>query len=801
MKISYNWLKEFIDLELTPAELAEKMTLIGLEEEETISYGHTLEGVVVGKVLETRKHPNADRLTLCQVDLGDKTVQIVCGAPNVAAGQNVPVATVGTTLPIKLDDGRFLTLRKTKLRGELSEGMICAEDELGLGTDHSGIMVLDETLVPGTPLNQVVNIYTDTIIDFAVTPNRPDTTCHLGVARDLSAALNLPLKKPEISLSKQVKSSPDISISIENTQKCHRYVGKLIKGVNIGPSPDWLKNRLLALGLRPVNNVVDVTNYVMYELGQPLHAFDYDLINGKEIIVRDYAETVEFETLDHIKRNCAPGTLFICDSKGPVAIAGIMGGLHSEVSNATTNILLESAYFDPGTIRKTAKEQGLQTDASYRFERGIDPNLQAIACERAAQLIVETAGGTAANELVDVHPIKTESRVLTLRKSYLNRLLGTQFEIDDAIRILDGLELEVLEKNPETVRFRIPTFRPDLEREVDLIEEVGRLYDYNNIEAPNHGIFVSTEAFSPTEVLLSKIKKASVEEGFREIYTNSLISETEAKHMGELDQMISTINPLTADMTTLRPSLLHGFLKATAYNFNRQAKSVRFFETGNVFRKSEQGTYHPGIEEQTHVLFGVAGLKSEEHWSTKPTDYTIFDLKSALQSFFAKLNLLPAIKEEVSDNALHVSAYGIELGTVMEVPATLKKAYELNAPAFVAEFSVNAMQKALEQTEEKRFTPIPKFPAFEFDFAVIVDQEISAGAIMQVIREKAGKMLQSLDIFDVFEGEILGTGKKSLAFRLNFLDANKTLNIKEVEPIINRTVKALEKQFGAQLRG
>ena len=801
MKVSYNWLNEFIDLKITPAELADQMTLIGLEEEETIEYGSKLPGVVVGEVLETKQHPNADRLKVCQVNLGSETVQIVCGANNVAAGQKVPVATVGATLPIKLDDGSFLTLRKAKLRGEISQGMICAEDELGLGTNHDGIMVMEETLIPGTPIYEVVDIYTDTIIDFAVTPNRPDTTCHLGVARDVATVLNLELKKPEVTLTKAVAESDDISISIETPEKCHRYVGKMIKGVSIGESPDWLKNRLMAIGLRPVNNVVDVTNYVMYELGQPLHAFDYDEINGKQIVVKDFEEVVEFETLDHIKRTCAPGTLFICDGNGPVAIAGVMGGLHSEVSESTTNILLESAYFDPGTIRKTAKAQTLQTDASYRFERGIDPNIQAIACQRASDLIVKVAGGTTSEEIIDIHPIKTAPKEITLRTSYLNRLLGTKFEMDEAINIMDGLELEVLSSDADSATFRIPTFRPDLEREVDLIEEVGRLFDYNKIDAPNHGIFVSTETFSTWELLISKIRKTSVEEGYREIYTNSLISEKEAVQFGAPEQMISTLNPLNADMGTLRPSLMHGFLKAAAYNFNRQAKSVRFFEVGNVFERNDKYSYHEGIKEQTHLLFGLAGLKASEHWSTKPVGFTVFDLKNTLYSFFNKLRLLPFIKEDSNGEMLTISAFGIQLGSVQAVPKELKKAYDLAAPAFTGEFSINAIEKALANVPPKRFAPIPKFPAFEFDFAVTVAQSVSAGELMEVIRTKAGNLLQTLDIFDVFEGESLGEGKKSIAFRLTFIDPNKTLNIKVVEPIINRTIKALEKQFGAQLRG
>ncbi|MEQ9265381.1 MAG: phenylalanine--tRNA ligase subunit beta [Balneolaceae bacterium] len=801
MKLSYNWLKEFIDLPLSPTETADKLTLIGLEEEESFEYGDALDGVIVGEVLDVSQHPNADRLKVCQVNLGDETVQIVCGADNVAQGQKVAVATVGSTLPIKLDNGSFLKLKKAKLRGEESNGMICAEDELGIGTDHDGILVLNSELVPGTPINEVLDIYTDNIIDIAITPNRPDATCHLGAARDLAAALNLDLKKPEIPTSKSVTSSKDISIEIESPEKCHRYVGKMVKNVTIQESPSWLKNKLLALGLRPVNNIVDVTNYVMYELGQPLHAFDYDVINGHKIVIKDFDKEIEFETLDHTKRKCAPGTLFICDGDGPVAIAGVMGGLHSEVSDSTTNILIESAYFDPGAIRKTAKAQTLQTDASYRFERGIDPNLQAIAAERAAALIAEVGNGVLSDEIIDIHPVKTDPIELTLRKSYLNRLLGTDLEIDEAISIVDGLELEVISKNTDEVTFSIPTFRPDLTREVDLIEEVGRLFDYNNIESPDNGIFVSSEPFSDWEILVSKIKAASVELGFKEIYTNSLISEKEAAQFGSLDTMVGTLNPLTKDMSTLRPSLLHGFLKAAAYNVNRKATTLQFFEIGNVFEQSETYTYHEGIKEQTHILLGLAGFKSVEHWASKPVEFSPFDLKSLIDGFFKKAGLNAELTTTVEKDDLVYSYKDIVIGSLKIVSKELKSKYDLTANAYVAELSVNALQEVLKKQPEQSYTPVPKFPVFEFDFAVLVDGSIQAGDLIKAIKAKAGKSLQNIEIFDVFEGESIGSGNKSIAFRLNFLDSNKTLNIKEVEPIINRVIKSLEKQFSAKLRG
>lgn len=799
MKISYNWLQEFIDLDLSPEELADKLTLIGLEVEEIEEFGSTLEGVIVGEVLETKAHPNADRLKVCTVDLGDEKVQIVCGANNVAAGQKVPVATVGSTLPIKLDDGSFLTLRKAKLRGEESHGMICAEDELGLGTDHDGIMVLDPSLETGTPISDIFDLYQDTIIEIAITPNRPDATCHLGVARDIAAALDLELVKPAVKVPESSNTS-DYSIEVES-DKCHRYVGKLVKNVTIEDSPKWLQDKLTAIGLRPVNNVVDITNYVMYELGEPLHAFDFDNLNNGKIIVKEFDKEIEFETLDHIKRKCEPGTLFICDGNGPVAIAGVMGGLHSEVSDSTTNILIESAYFDPGSIRKTSKQQTLQTDASYRFERGIDPNLQAIAAQRTADLIIEVCGGEAEAGITDIHPVKTGTHQLILRKSYVNRLLGTDLSVEEIIQIVNGLELDVVSKDEDTITFEIPTFRPDLEREVDLIEEVGRLFDYNKIGSKNQGIFVSTEPLTDWELLLSKTRDVGVQLGFKEIYSNSLISQKEALNFVTEEQMIETLNPLNKDMSTMRPSLMHGFLKSASYNFNRKAETIRFFEVGNVFVQSEDATYHDDINEQTHLLFGLSGLKNSEHWTGKATPFSIFDLKSEINAFFTKLGLAGSIKiKAIDENSLTYSFKKIELGKVSTVSESMLDVYDIEHKTYIAEFSLDKISEALAKHKAKSFTPIPKFPAFEFDFAVIVEQEVSAGDLMNSIKSNAGNTLNNIDIFDVFEDESIGEGNKSIAFRLNFIDPNKTLNIKEVEPIIQRVVKSLEKQFSAKLR-
>ncbi|WP_440999000.1 phenylalanine--tRNA ligase subunit beta [Fodinibius sp. SL11] len=801
MKISYNWLKEFIDLDLSPQETAEKLTLIGLEVEEVTSYGSKLEGVVVGEVLEVSDHPNADRLRICQVNIGSEKNQIICGADNVAAGQKVPVATVGTTLPVKTENGEPFTIRKAKLRGEKSNGMICAEDELGLGDDHSGIMVLDQALIPGTPLHEAIDLYQDFVIEIEITPNRPDATCHLGVARDLAAALNLDLNKSFSTDFDETKPLDEIEIEIEAPEKCHRYVGKLVKDVTIQESPNWLQNRLKAIEVRPVNNVVDITNYVMFELGQPLHGFDADTIKGDKIIIKDFDEQIEFETLDHVKRTCSPGTLFICDAEEPVAIAGVMGGVDSEVSKNTTNVLIESAYFDPSTIRKTAKEQVLQSDASYRFERGIDPRLQRIAAERAAELMADIAGGTIVDACTDKHPVKTDTKELTLRKSYVNRLLGTDFSTDKIEEILHGLEFTLLEKDDDTLTYSIPTFRPDLQREVDLIEEVGRLFDYNNIPTPKHGKFTSPEPLTDWEQLLSKAKETAKGMQFREIYSNSLMPEEDAELLGDLDNMIHTLNPISTDMTTLRPSLLYGFLSSVAYNFNRKVRQVQFFEVGNVFEKADQGTYHPNIKEQTNILFGLAGFKTIEHWKTDPKHFEVFDLKAPVENFLKQLDIYSVLNQEADEeNRLFYTFKDEEVGRIFEIPVELRDHYDIELPAFAAEFSLTSIHKVRQQVGTQKYEPVSKFPAFDFDFGVVVDSHIKAGDLLRTIEETAGDSLQELDVFDVFEGESLGENKKSIAFRLSFLDKEKTLTIKDVEPIINKVLKVLENQYSAKLR-
>ena len=802
MKLSYNWLNDYITLPKDVRETADTLTLIGLEEEETITVGTNLDGIITGEILNIEKHPNADRLSVCTVYNGTDELSIVCGASNVEPGQKVAVAPINSQLPIKDEKGRPIVIKKTKLRGVVSEGMICAENELGLSQDHSGIMVLPKDTPVGVPLSTVMHSYEDDIIEIAITPNRPDATSHIGVARDLSAKWNKPLKVPSISKpSNLLTQGNTISIHIDDTSGCHRYVGILIDNITIEASPKWLSQRLEAIGLRSINNIVDITNYVMFEMGQPLHAFDANGINGNQIRVKSFETAMPFTTLDEIKREVPANSLFICDAQQPIAIAGVMGGENSEVNNQTTKILLESAYFDPGRIRKCAKDLALQTDASYRFERGIDPEMTLRAGMRAADLIQELLPSSTVVEIIDVHPVKWQPISVSLSAANIHKILGVEISPTWMSKTLTDLGIGVTELGNDTWTCTIPSFRPDLEREIDLIEEIGRIYDYNNIPSPSQGIRISTEPFSEWEICKQKIIDRVVGLGFNEIYSNSLISEEEASHFGDLKNMIATLNPLTKDMTTLRPSLLAGFLKAASYNKNRQASGVRFFELGNVFTADSKGTYHKGIGEQTHILLGVSGFKHEDHWLAKSSPFSFMDLKADIQALFISLGLERHIQTKVSsEQELEYFLEGEYLGKLSKVNNTLQKTYELDAHVFYGEFNVNTLYEAFRNQGTVSFNPIPKFPGIEYDIALIVDQEIHAETLRQEISSQTGPLLEKIDIFDVYEGEHIAQNSKSIAFRLAFIDANKTLNIKDIEPIINNVVRSLNKKYNVVLR-
>ena len=802
MKLSYNWLKEYVPLPDKVQETADTLTLIGLEEEETQHIGTSLDQIIVGEIRSVGPHPNADRLSICTVFDGEKELQIVCGAKNVAKGQKVPVAPVNSTLPIQDDEGRPIKIKKSKLRGVVSEGMICAEDELGISDDHAGIMVLPSNTEPGVSLSQLVSSYQDSVIEIAITPNRPDATSHIGVARDLSAKWGVPLSVPNIAIPEQVASQgTNFTISIEDPEKCSRYVGVVMENIQVSPSPAWLKNRLEAIGLRSINNIVDVTNYVMYEWGQPLHAFDADNLKGSAIHVKSFEESREFTTLDGVTRKVPSGSLFICDDEQAVAIAGVMGGENSEVSESTSTIVLESAYFDPSTIRKCSKQLSLQTDASYRFERGIDSNNQLIAAFRAAELISEMVPEARVTETIDQHPLPKQPVELSLRVSRVHQILGVEIDEEWILDRLNKLEIKSKPSNPGIIECQIPSFRPDIEREIDLVEEIGRLYDYNNIPSPTGGIKLSSRPFSDWELDKQKIIQTLVGLGFNEIYSNSLISEAEASQFGNLEQMVATLNPLTKDMTTLRPSLLPGFLKASSYNKNRNAKGVRFFEMGNVFFSDEHGSYHKGIGEQTHMLIGVAGQKQEDHWLNPSAEYTFMDLKASIQSLWSSLGLGHRIKEKLDGQNRVQYFIGKDLiGSLSKVNETLRTIYELDEAVYFAEFNIQLIHKALRKVGEASFTKIPKYPGIEYDIALVMDKEIAAGTIQTEIGQMATKLLNKISVFDVYEGKNIPENKKSIAYRLYFMDPNKTLNLSDIEPIIDKVVRSLNKKYNIVLR-
>lgn len=804
MNISLNWIKEYVETaDLTDQEIADTLTLTGLEVEEMGVTGTDFENFVVGEVLSVKPHPNADKLQICSVNQGDEEiVQIVCGAKNVAAGQKVPIAKTGAVIPVPMKDGSYLKIKKMKLRGEESNGMICSESELGLSKDHSGIMVLDESLVPGTALKEILGSTKDTVLEIGLTPNRPDAASHIGVARDLAAVIKKPLDNPykDIEVSDQPLDD-SVSVNIESPDKCNRYAALVITNVTIGESPAWLQNRLIAIGLRPVNNVVDVTNYVLHETGQPLHAFDYNLIGGNKIIVREFQTEVSFTTLDSTERKMPAGSLFICDGNGPVAIAGIMGGQNSEVTENTTKVLLESAWFEPANIRKTSKSIALQTDSSYRYERGIDPDMQVRAAYRAARLIAELSGGEIAEGHIDEHPVKHANRTAKLRISRLNKVLGTQIDTTQAAEILQALEFETTPESDDVLNCTIPLFRPDVSREIDLIEEVGRIYDYNNIPRPVTARFMVPEPFTDSEIFIKKMRSAVRSLRYKEISTNSLLSKKEADALSGPEQQIDTLNPVSKENITLRTSLLAGFLKAIEYNHNRNENHLRLFEIGHTFKADEKGTWIAGVDERIVLLMGITGNSEKPLWRGEPEPYTLFDLKADLESLFSTIGISDRLKREAADNHQLVYLIGDrKIATLQQCPEELQAVFDVDQEVFAAEIDLSALLELNATHAAREYIPIAKYPGFEFDAAFTVDTTVRAGDMRSEILEASDTALKSVKVFDLYEDKKLGKNKKSVAFRLTFIDSNKTLTINDVEPEVKKIVNSLENKYGAKLR-
>ncbi len=819
MNISYNWLKEYLDFDLTPDELSAALTSIGLEtggieEVQTIKGG--LEGLVVGEVLTCIAHPNSDHLHVTTVNVGQaESLQIVCGAANVAAGQKVIVALVGTTL---YSGDESFTIKKSKIRGEESFGMICAEDEIGIGTSHEGIIVLPADAVAGTLAKDYYHIKSEYILEVDITPNRVDATSHFGVARDLAAYLRqnvgkAELRKPIVSLFPENETDGAFSVRIENETACPRYSGVTIRGVKIQESPEWLKNRLSLIGLHPINNVVDITNYVLHELGHPLHAFDLNKLSGNEIIVKTLPQGTKFTTLDGVERELSENDLLICDSKGGQCLAGVFGGLDSGVSDSTTDIFLECAYFNPTYVRKTARRHVLSTDSSFRFERGCDPNDTVEVLKRAASLIIELAGGKVAGTIQDVYPQKIENTVVELTYKKVNSLIGKEIDSNTVISILNSLEVEILEETVEDLKLSIPTYRVDVTRDVDVIEDILRIYGYNNIEF-GESLNSNLSYQSPTDTsydLQTLISEQLTGSGFHEVLNNSLTKEAYYLQSGSypVANNVKVINPLSADLSVLRQTLLFGGLENVAYNRNRKNADIRFYEFGNVYRfdEAKKNEENPTAQysEATHLGLWLSGNTISNNWAHADEKSTVYHLKAYVENVLVRLGITLSnvtyvpFKNEIFSSALSITEKNKEIGVLGIVSKKVLKQAEIDSEVFFAELNWTALMKSIRKNKIT-YTEISKFPEVKRDFALLVDKSVAFADIERVAKKNEKKLLKSVSLFDVYEGKNLPEGKKSYAVNFVLQDEEKTLNDKQIETVMKKIQTALEGELGAQLR-
>ncbi|MFP9117833.1 phenylalanine--tRNA ligase subunit beta [Flavobacterium sp. RNTU_13] len=808
MRISYNWLKQFIKLDWTSEETSALLTDLGLEVEGVDKYESLkggLQGVVVGHVLTCVQHPNADRLRVTTVDLGDGNapVQIVCGAPNVAAGQKVPVATIGTTLYDK--EGNAFQIKKGKIRGEESHGMICAEDELGIGESHDGIMILSEELTPGTPAAKLFDIATDEVFEIGLTPNRADAMSHLGVARDLKAGLSqknvhTELITPSVSNFRVDKRILKMDVRVEDTKRAPRYCGVTISGVTVKPSPAWLQNRLKAIGLTPKNNIVDVTNYVLHELGQPLHAFDAAKIKGNKVIVKTATAGTKFVTLDDVERTLHEEDLVICDEKGPMCIAGVMGGKDSGVTDTTATIFLESAYFNPVSIRKTAKRHGISSDASFRFERGIDPNITQYALKRAALLIQETAGGEITSDIEDQYPKKIEDHSVFLSFENVTRVIGQELPKETIKKILVSLDIKISTMSEKGLGLVIPCYRVDVEREIDVIEEILRIYGYNNIgftQKLNASISNSsrTEDYKLQNIVATQLTSL----GFNEMMANSLTSPEYIALSENLkeEHNVTMINPLSSDLAVMRQSLLFSALEAVSFNINRRRSDLKFFEFGKSYHKIE-GNY----TENKHLTLTVTGNRTTETWTQAQKSTDFFQFKGMVMQVLSRLGLHKVQTQPLTNDVFAEGiAFSIGAETVVEFGSLKKdvlKHFGIKQDVLFADFNWAAVTKMV--SGKIKFTEISKFPEVRRDLALLVNTEVNFEDIYKtaVLSEKA--LLKDVSLFDVYEGKNLPEGKKSYAVSFVLQDSTKTLTDDQIDKIMNKIRQNLEKETGATLR-
>ena len=808
MKISYNWLKQFIKTDWSPEKTGELLTDLGLEVEGIESFQSIkggLEGIVVGEVLTCVQHPNADRLKVTTVNIGEETpLQIVCGAPNVAAGQKVPVATIGTTL--YTNEGEAWKIKKGKIRGEESHGMICAEDELGLGSSHEGILVLDEKIKVGALASEIFKVENDHVFEIGLTPNRADAMSHFGTARDLKAGLlqkdiNLELITPSVSAFHVDSRTLKVDVEVNDKELAPRYCGVTISGIKVEASPAWLQNRLKAIGLAPKNNVVDITNYVLHELGQPLHAFDANKITGNKVIVKTLPKGTKFTTLDEVERELHEEDLMICDAEKPMCIAGVFGGIESGVTESTTSIFLESAYFNPVSVRKTAKRHGLNTDASFRFERGIDPNITEYALKRAALLIQDIAGGEITSDVIDMYPNKIEDFQVRLSFENAKKLIGEEIPKEVIKRILTSLDIKVNNVTEAGLGLTVPAYRNDVQREADVIEEILRVYGYNNIKTTEKlNASISNSSRFEDYKLQNIVGNQLSAQGFYEIMANSL---TNPKYIALTQNLndehnVEMLNPLSNDLSVMRQSLLFSGLEAVSHNINRKRDNLKLYEFGKTYHN-----YNGNREEHKHLSLFVSGNRNTERWNAPIQQSDFFYLKGTITAVLERLGItslkVSPIKNDVFSEGISLSKRKVKLVEFGLIGKKVLKHFGIAQSVLFADFNWDNIIETVKQNNIT-FKDIPKYPEVRRDFALLLDDNVTFEQIDTIAMQTEKQLLKDVDLFDVYQGKNLPKGKKSYAVSFTLQDEHKTLTDKQIDKIMNKLQSNFEKQLGAELR-
>jgi phenylalanyl-tRNA synthetase beta chain len=816
MKISFNWLKDYIDTDLSLKEITGILTSIGLEVESVESFTTVkggLEGIVIGEVKSCRKHPDADKLTVTEVHIGnDNPLQIVCGAPNIAPGQKVPVALVGATL---YKGEESFVIKNTKIRGEFSEGMICAEDEIGLGTSHEGIMVLNPDAVPGTPAKKYFNVETDYTLEIGLTPNRIDASSHFGVARDLASYLavsgNGKLRLPSVEDFHIDNKDLHIPVQIENPNACFRYAGITISGVKVGPSPQWLQNRLHAIGQRPINNVVDITNFVLHEVGQPLHAFNADKIKGGKVVVRTLAENSSFITLDEVERKLAADDLMICNTENGMCMAGVFGGIESGVDENTKNLFLESAYFNPDYIRRTSRRHGLFTDASFRFERGVDPNITVWALKRAAMMIKDIAGGTISSEVVDEYPKPVDHFNAEVSYSNIQRLTGIEIDKKIIKTILNALDIEVIEEMGDHLRLKIAPYRVDVQREADVIEEILRIYGYDKVPVTQKIVSSIAPSEKPDRNKLKNIIADMLSNmGFNEMMSNSLTRSAyyEICETFPAEKLALILNPLSLDLNAMRQTLLFGMLESVAYNQNRKNADLKLYEFGNCYSFRQDGGSKGSLErytEEDHLGLILTGNFINHNWNAAEKETDFFVLKGFTEAVLKRTGLQPeslilkSISNDVFTHGAELRKGNAMIATFGSIHKKWLREFEIKNEVYYADINWTEVLKNVK-TDSVSFSEIPKFPEVKRDLAMVIDTRISFADIRELALQTEKKLLKKVFIFDVYQGDNIEKGKKSYAVSFILQDQEKTLTDFQIDKIMANLSTAFEKKLGATIR-